>query len=117
MAVSTMISKYIQKQNSEQRKILQTLQDLINEAAPKAEETVKWGSPCWMQDGNVCYLAAMKGGYINFGFFRGAEISDPKGFLEGTGKGLRHIKVRSVQDIKANEFKKLVQEAVYVNKN
>ena len=29
---------------------------------------------------------------VNVGFFRGAEIADPNGLLEGTGKFMRHVK-------------------------
>jgi hypothetical protein len=31
--------------------------------------------------------------HVNVGFFRGAEIADPKGILEGTGKRMRHVKL------------------------
>ena len=30
---------------------------------------------------------------VNVGFFRGAEIEDPAGLLEGTGKFMRHVKI------------------------
>lgn len=32
--------------------------------------------------------------HVNVGFFRGAEIDDPAGLLEGTGKFMRHVKLR-----------------------
>src|SRR4051794_25091655 len=32
--------------------------------------------------------------HVNVGFFRGAEIDDPDRLLEGTGKFMRHVKVR-----------------------
>jgi hypothetical protein len=32
--------------------------------------------------------------HVNVGFFRGAEIADPAGLLEGTGKFMRHVKLR-----------------------
>lgn len=32
--------------------------------------------------------------HVNVGFFRGAEIADPHGLLEGTGKFMRHVKLR-----------------------
>jgi hypothetical protein len=31
--------------------------------------------------------------HVNVGFFRGAEIADPAGLLEGTGKFMRHVKL------------------------
>ena len=38
------------------------------------------------------YVNAFKG-HVNVGFFRGAEIADPEGLLEGTGKFMRHVKL------------------------
>ncbi|MEP5610654.1 MAG: DUF1801 domain-containing protein [Cyclobacteriaceae bacterium] len=32
--------------------------------------------------------------HVNVGFFYGAELPDQKGLLEGTGKRMRHIKLR-----------------------
>lgn len=32
--------------------------------------------------------------HVNVGFFRGAEIDDPHGLLEGTGRFMRHVKLR-----------------------
>lgn len=32
--------------------------------------------------------------HVNVGFFRGAELPDPDGLLEGTGKFMRHVKLR-----------------------
>ncbi len=44
---------------------------------------------------HYAYIAA-EGGHVNLGFYHGTELADPKGLLEGTGKRLRHIKVRDV---------------------
>ena len=32
--------------------------------------------------------------HVNVGFFRGAELADPAGLLEGTGKFMRHVKLK-----------------------
>ena len=32
--------------------------------------------------------------HANVGFFRGAMLTDPAGLLEGTGKRMRHVKLR-----------------------
>jgi len=39
--------------------------------------------------------------YVNLGFFHGTALPDPEGLLEGTGKKLRHVKVRSIGDRRA----------------
>ena len=32
--------------------------------------------------------------HVNVGFYRGAELADPAGLLEGAGKRMRHVKLR-----------------------
>ena len=36
--------------------------------------------------------------HVNLGFFYGAVLNDPEGKMEGTGKKMRHIKIRSVEE-------------------
>jgi hypothetical protein len=49
--------------------------------------------------------------HVNVGFFRGAEIADPDGLLEGTGKFMRHVKLRPERDINATALTKLIETA------
>lgn len=49
--------------------------------------------------------------HVNVGFFRGAEILDPDGLLEGTGKFMRHVKLRSESDVDAAALMKLIETA------
>jgi hypothetical protein len=37
--------------------------------------------------------------HINLGFYWGAQMDDPEGVLKGSGKQLRHIKIRSQADL------------------
>ena len=49
--------------------------------------------------------------HVNVGFFRGAEIADPDGLLEGTGKFMRHVKLRPERDVDATALMKLIEAA------
>ena len=49
--------------------------------------------------------------HVNVGFFRGAELSDPSGLLEGTGKRMRHVKLRPERDVDAAALTKLIETA------
>ena len=49
--------------------------------------------------------------HVNVGFFRGAEIPDPDGLLEGTGKFMRHVKLRPHGDVDARALMKLIGTA------
>lgn len=49
--------------------------------------------------------------HVNVGFFHGAELADPAGLLEGSGKFMRHVKLRSGHDIDAEALSSLIQTA------
>ncbi|MDA2915148.1 DUF1801 domain-containing protein, partial [Acidobacteriia bacterium AH_259_A11_L15] len=57
-----------------------------------------------------CYLGPLAKG-VNLGFHQGARLPDPGRWLEGTGKGMRHVKIRSDKNIRPGPFKKLVRAA------
>ena len=49
--------------------------------------------------------------WVNLGFYKGADLPDPDGLLEGTGKKLRHVKIRSIADARRLEVSELIEEA------
>src|SRR5215468_7737792 len=61
-------------------------------------------------DAAFAYVNAFKA-HVNVGFFRGAEIADPEGLLEGTGKFMRHVKLRPERDVDATTLVKLIETA------
>ena len=56
------------------------------------------------------YVNAFKA-HVNVGFFRGAEIADPKGLLEGSGKFMRHVKLRPGSDFDDVALRELIRTA------
>jgi hypothetical protein len=48
---------------------------------------------------------------LNLGFFVGAGLSDPLGLLEGSGKRMRHIKIRTVLAAQNPALLPMAQEA------
>jgi hypothetical protein len=49
--------------------------------------------------------------HANVGFFLGAELNDPASLLEGTGKRMRHVKLRPGAQIDAKALGALIQES------
>ena len=95
--------------------IVKRLRAIVRRAAPGAKESVKWAQPVFEYNGPFCYIRAHSK-HVNLGFFRGAEISDPKGILEGTGASMRHVKVASMADVDVKDLGKLIKAAVVLNK-
>jgi hypothetical protein len=57
------------------------------------------------------YLGIFKN-HVNLGFYYGTQLSDPSNLIEGTGKNLRHIKIRHEADINNPEIKILIEKAL-----
>ena len=49
--------------------------------------------------------------HVNVGFFHGAELADPNRLLEGTGKFMRHVKIRPGSDIDSQALMQLIHTA------
>jgi len=49
--------------------------------------------------------------HVNVGFFHGADLPDPARRLEGTGKRMRHVKLRTGAPIDAAALNRLVEHA------
>jgi len=96
--------------------IIRGLRELIHDVIPEVTETVNpWGIPTFELSGPMCYfMVASK--HITFGFPRGTSLTDPKGLLEGTGKNMRHVKLRNVEDLRREGLRELVEEAARLNR-
>lgn len=57
-----------------------------------------------------CYVNAFTA-HVNVGFFLGAELSDPHGLLEGSGKFMRHVKIRSEDEVDSAALARLIEDA------
>lgn len=49
--------------------------------------------------------------HVNVGFFRGAELVDPAGLLEGSGRFMRHVKLGPGRDVDAQALTALIEAA------
>ena len=96
------------------RPIAVTLRRLILDACPDLSESVKWGNPVYEHNGKVCYLAATEA-YVSLGFFNGAALTDPERIIEGTGKKMRHVKVRDLSAISSQHLVSWIKEAIKLN--
>lgn len=60
---------------------------------------------------HYAYIAVFKA-HCNLGFYHGAGLPDPKGLLEGTGKNLRHVKLRDLASCRSPAIKALLKAAI-----
>ena len=85
--------------------------DVIRDCGDDVRELLHDGHPtACVGDAGFAYVNAFKA-HVNVGFFRGAEIADPQGLLEGTGKFMRHVKLGPERAVDVTALTTLVETA------
>ena len=85
--------------------------EVMRECGDDVRELLHDGHPtACVGDAAFAYANAFAA-HVNVGFFRGAELADPAGLLEGTGKFMRHVKLRPERDVDATALMKLIETA------
>jgi len=94
-------------------RIVEAVRALVNKTFESVSEEVKYG-------GILLSSGVPFGGifayseHVSVEFGSGAKIDDQFGHLEGTGKGRRHVKLRSVADVESKrlaEYLRLAHQA------
>jgi hypothetical protein len=106
---------YLSTLSASQRAHAQKIVDLIDSTTPSAKATIKWSQPVWELEGPFAWLKGSKS-HLSFGFWRGAELADRAGLLEGTGDRMRHVKLRDGQELPARELAAFIREAADLNR-
>ena len=84
---------------------------VMRECGSDVRELLHDGYPtACVQEAAFAYVGVFKA-HVNVGFFRGAEIDDPQHLLEGTGKCMRHVKLRPDDRIPTQALTALVRTA------
>lgn len=93
------VTEYINNAPKAQKAIMDILRSLIHQQVAGVTESFKWSRPVFRLKKDFAYFQSNKG-YVNLGFYNAIDqLDDPKGLLEGTGKAMRHIKLRGPADI------------------
>ena len=98
----------------ELQSIAQSWFEHMRECGDDVLELVHDGCPvACVEDAPFAYVDSFTS-HVNVGFFRGAELSDPAGLLEGTGKRMRHVKLRPGSEVDSAALRDVI-EAAYVD--
>jgi hypothetical protein len=88
--------------------------DVMRNCGDDVQELLHDGHPTACVDDAAFAYANTFMAHVNVGFFLGAELIDPDALLEGTGKFMRHVKLRSGQQNNEAALEKLIY-AAYVD--
>lgn len=79
----------------------------LKEGAGQRPPMLTYGHSDRMRD--LVFVIIPHSKHVNLQFADGSALPDPGGLMEGTGKNIRHVKVRSEGDIERRELKALVE--------
>lgn len=110
------VDQYIAELPEEIQKITIALREIVLESSLELNEEFKWSMPNYSYHGLVCYIQASKQ-HVNLGFHKGniLQEKDEVGLLEGTGKAMRHIRIKKLEEIQPEVFASLITEAMAFN--
>jgi hypothetical protein len=97
------VEKLLAAHPPEQRTIEQALRSAIRREFPGAIERVDFGNRLIafgrsMRMRGLLFAIIAHQSWVNLQLADGAELPDPDRLIEGTGKRIRHVKIRSIAD-------------------
>lgn len=95
---------------NEARALIKSLDDKVVEVIWERQKIAGYGVGPKKMSEHYVYLSPFKN-HLNLGYYRGALLNAPEGLLEGSGKELRHIKLRTSQDLNRPEVTALIAQA------
>ncbi len=105
---SPAIDTWLGWQKGELGKIARHWFEILRQCGADIREVLHDGHPtACVNDAAFAYVDTFKA-HVNVGFFRGAELVDPQGLLEGSGKLMRHVKIRPGSPLNAVALSNLI---------
>ena len=105
------IGVWMREHSGELGMIAQRWFDVMRACGDDVRELLHDGHPtACIGDAAFAYVNAFNA-HVNVGFFRGAELDDPKRLLEGTGKFMRHVKLSPERSLDSVALLKLIEIA------
>jgi hypothetical protein len=103
------ITAWMDEQPEELGAIARRWFDVIRNCGDDVRELIHDDAPtACVADAAFAYVDAFTA-HVNVGFFNGAALADPAGLLEGTGKFMRHVKLKPRQNIDSQALASLIE--------
>ena len=85
----------------------------VRQCGDDVQELMHDGCPvACVEDAPFAYVNSFRS-HVNVGFFYGAALEDPAGLLEGSGKRMRHVKLRAGRELSAAALRDLIDAAYF----
>lgn len=104
------VAEYVARFPPEIKRLIQEVRKVTRSIAPDRTEKAYRGWPMrvFTDRGSIAIAGFRE--HVNVNLGRGATLRDPHRLLEGTGKSIRHVKVRSVADARSDGVRDLIAQ-------
>ena len=109
---AALIETWFDNLRPEQRDLARILRTLVQAASPELAPSVKWGNLMFTYEGTHAVAIVMHKDHANLQIFNGASLVDQYPELEGTGRGMRHVRFRYRFPVDEDLVRELVQACV-----
>ena len=101
------------------REVFDALRDLVRDVMPDANEQLDlpdgllafgFGPPGGVRVRGLAVALIPHASHVNVQLADGADLDDPTGIVEGTGKRIRHVKCRLIDDVSRPALRRLLEE-------
>lgn len=105
------VAAWFTAQDDELRQLARAWFDRVRACGPDVGELLHDGHPTACVDGAAFAYVDAFAAHAAIGFFHGAELDDPRGLLQGSGKHMRHVKLRPGRPVDAAALDALIAAA------
>ena len=103
MNTNPQVDEFMDKLDHPLKAEMQRVREIILATDDKMSETIKWGGPTFMYQGNLATLTPRTKRFVNLFFQTGSIIPNADGLLEGDAKEVRVARFHDMQDIDQKE--------------
>jgi hypothetical protein len=116
MVVRVDVEEYLKQYPDEMVWLVMKTRELILKMEPGLDEKIRWKNLTY---GNKKMLIALviHQKYLNMEFANGRELTKIGYPLEGTGKNIRHLKIRTGEDLESEIIPELIRKSIELDLN
>jgi len=107
-----LIESWFDMLTDEQRPIARALHQAVTAAELGLHPTVRWGNLVYQHEGTNALAIVPHRSHVNLQLFRGAAVAPMYPQLEGSGKGVRHLKLRHAEAVDADLIARIGAAAI-----
>jgi hypothetical protein len=110
-APSRLVEKHISLMPGKVQPIMRALRDIVMFAQPDLSEEIAWDMVVYKKKGFIIG-AQDESDSLRIQFFHGSKLQDPNGVLQGTGQGIRNLRISNVKDLNQNQIVRWIEESL-----